>query len=81
MLVLTRKLGETIRIGDNISVTVVDLDGKSVKIGIDAPRSVSIHREEIYKKIRDENRQAVSSEKVDLGDIASLFKDKGRGDN
>ena len=76
MLVLTRKLGEAIRIGDNVSITVVDFDGKSVKLGIDAPRSVSIHREEVYKRIQDENKNAVSKDKVDLGDIAALFKKK-----
>jgi carbon storage regulator len=75
MLVLTRKPGESIRIGDNIKLTIVDVDGNNIKIGIDAPRTVAIHREEVYKRILDENKKAVSSGN-DLSGIANLFKKK-----
>lgn len=51
MLILTRKLGETIHIGDNITCKVLDLSDKHVRIGIDAPIDVSVHREEIYRRI------------------------------
>lgn len=51
MLVLSRKRNESIIIGDNIKITVVDIKGDRVRIGIDAPRNVSVHREEIHKKI------------------------------
>lgn len=58
MLVLTRKRDESIIIGDSIKVTVVDVRGDRVKLGIEAPRSIPVHREEIYKEIQEENRRA-----------------------
>ena len=58
MLVLTRKSGETIRIGDDIRVVVVEVKDNHVKIGIDAPHDCTIHREEIYLKIREDNIRA-----------------------
>ena len=80
MLVLTRKLGESIRIGDDIRVAIVELDGRSVKIGIDAPRSVIVHREEVYERIQTENRAAAKTVKVDLGETAILWKLKKKND-
>ncbi len=58
MLVLTRKIDESIIIGDNIEVKVVDISGKSVKIGIEAPRELSVHRKEVYEAILKENIEA-----------------------
>jgi carbon storage regulator len=54
MLILTRKIGQTIKIGDDVDITVLGVQGKQVRIGIDAPREVSVHREEIYKRIEAE---------------------------
>jgi carbon storage regulator (csrA) len=65
MLILTRKLGESIRIGDQIEVKVVGIDGDQVKLGISAPRSVDIHRSEIYEAIQKENSQAASGKLSD----------------
>jgi carbon storage regulator len=48
MLVLTRTIGQTIKIGDDVSITVLGVQGKQIRIGIDAPREVSVHREEVY---------------------------------
>jgi len=67
MLLLTRKLGENIRIGDDVKITIVEVKGNHVKLGIDAPPSVKVHREEIYERIQEENRraQAVKPEATD----------------
>ena len=74
MLILTRKVGESIRINDNICITVVDVDGKNIKIGIEAPRTISIHREEVFLRIKEENQKAAGGADMDLGSIADLFK-------
>ena len=76
MLVLTRKLGEGIVIGDGIRVTVMDIRGKQVKLAIDAPKEVTVHREEIYQRIVEENREAVSADSTRLSDIASMWKQR-----
>ena len=52
MLILTRKVGESIRINENICITVVEIDGRNIKIGIEAPREISIHREEVFLRIK-----------------------------
>jgi carbon storage regulator len=78
MLVLTRKLGETIRIGDNITIKIVDLDGRHVKLGIEAPRSVSVNREEIYERIQRENQAAALSKNKGLENIANVLRKKGK---
>ncbi|HDR1308267.1 TPA: carbon storage regulator CsrA [Pasteurella multocida] len=51
MLILTRKVGESLLIGDDISITILNIRGNQVKIGIKAPKDVSVHREEIYQRI------------------------------
>ncbi len=61
MLILTRKLGESIIIEDNIKITVVDINKQQIKLGIDAPKHITINREEIAKKVREENQLSSSS--------------------
>jgi len=56
MLILTRKVGESLVIGEDVSIIVLGVKGNQVRIGIDAPKSVSVHREEIYNKIQDEKK-------------------------
>ena len=58
MLILTRRTGETLMVGDEITVTVLGVKGNHVRIGINAPRDVAVHREEIYEKIRQEKARA-----------------------
>lgn len=55
MLVLSRRLGETLIIGDDVKITVLGISGNQVRIGIDAPKEISIHREEVYKRIQESN--------------------------
>jgi len=55
MLILTRKLGERITIGDDITITLLEIKGTQIKLGIEAPQSISIHRQEIYERIRKRN--------------------------
>lgn len=70
MLILTRKRDESIIIGDDVKVTIVDVRGDQVKLGIDAPRHISVHREEVYREIQEENRRAaLRAEAVDLAEL------------
>lgn len=54
MLILTRRIGETIMIGDEVKLTVLGIKGNQVRLGVDAPKEVSVHREEIYRRIQQE---------------------------
>jgi carbon storage regulator len=71
MLIITRKPGERVMVGDDIVVHVMELVGGSVRIGIEAPRSVPVYREEIYAAMRDENRAAAEAP-ADLPEAAEF---------
>lgn len=78
MLILTRKAGESIRIGDDIVIKIVEMDNRHVKIGIDAPRSVAVNRQEIYERIQKENEAASTQAQDDtLRNIADLIRSGG----
>ncbi len=74
MLVLTRKLGESIAIDDHIKITVVQIKGKQVRLGIQAPKETKIHREEVYTSIQDQNKEAGSTA-TDLDEMNKALKD------
>ena len=61
MLVLTRKVGESIQINDNVKVTVIEVKGKNIRLGIDAPKTTKVYREEVFLKIKQENKIAAST--------------------
>jgi carbon storage regulator len=73
MLVLTRKLGESIAIDDHIKIVVVQIKGKQVRLGIKAPKETKIHREEVYVAIQEQNKQAVAPS-VSLQDVSKAIK-------
>jgi carbon storage regulator len=72
MLILTRRMGESIRIGDDITVLITGVDQNKVKIGITSPRHIPIYREELYLKIQQENKEAAGIEQGDLDEILEL---------
>ena len=79
MLILTRKTGEAIAIGDGIKIRVLEIKGGQVKIGVEAPAEVMVHREEIYLRIMEENTRAAAEAPTDLSSLTSVFSgDKTR---
>ena len=75
MLILTRRPGESLYVGDNIRITVLSLQGKQVRIGLDVPDDMVVYREEVYRRVSDENRMALATNTQDLFVAARIWKD------
>ncbi|MDR1576666.1 MAG: carbon storage regulator CsrA [Deltaproteobacteria bacterium] len=78
MLILTRKIGETVAIGDNIKVRVVDVKGHQVRLGITAPIEWSVHREEVFLRIQEQNLKSRGTATSDLEIAAQLWSNPGQ---
>jgi carbon storage regulator len=78
MLILTRKSGEGIVIGDDVKITVVEVRGNSIRIGIEAPNDKKIHRLEVYERIKEENREATQWQPSDLDSLTQLMNSQFR---
>ena len=77
MLALARKVNESIMLGNDIEITLLEIEGDQVKIGISAPKSVPIYRKEIYLQIQEENKQAAGQE-IDVEALKNAFGGKGK---
>ncbi|MCL5269582.1 MAG: carbon storage regulator CsrA [bacterium] len=75
MLILTRKSGEGIRIGDAITLRIIEIRGNQVRLGVEAPKNISVHREEIYELIRRQNELAAQSSPSNPDLLTSLWLD------
>jgi len=73
MLALTRKIGESIIIADNIEITVIAITGDQIKLGINAPKNISIHRKEIYLQIQEENKASASTSEANAQALKDLM--------
>lgn len=74
MLVLTRKIGEGIVIGDDVSIKLIEIKGGNIRIGIEAPRNKKIYRQEVYDRIVEENRDAAQWNMIDLDQLSDNLK-------
>ncbi|TET66740.1 MAG: carbon storage regulator CsrA [Candidatus Zixiibacteriota bacterium] len=75
MLILTRKTGEAIAIGDEITVRVLGIQGRQVRLGVTAPTQIPVHREEVYKRILEETKRATSSHQADIQEAGRLLRE------
>jgi carbon storage regulator len=74
MLVLTRKLGEVIRVGDSVTVRILEVKGNQVRLGVEAPSDVRIYREEVYRAIRKENEEAALREGASVDEASAAWQ-------
>ena len=74
MLVLTRKAGESIVIGNQVRITVLELQGRQIRLGIEAPKEIPVHRGEVYERIKEENKQASLADADELKALSKAWK-------
>ena len=75
MLILTRRSGQSLYVGDNIRITVLGIQGKQVKIGMELPEDMTVYRDEVYQRVMEENRMAIQTSNEDLLVAAELWQD------
>lgn len=76
MLILTRRPGESLYLGENIKITVLGIQGRQVKLGLDVPSDTTVYREEVYQRVIEENRRALATKNEDLMVAAQLWHAK-----
>lgn len=76
MLILTRKSGEGIRIGDQITLKIIEIRGNQVRLGVEAPKDMAVHREEIYALIQEQNRAAAQSSPANPQELSKAWEDQ-----
>ena len=74
MLILTRRPGESLYVGDNIRITVLSLQGKQIKLGLEVPGDMTVYREEVYARVKEENRRALQTSTQDLMVATALWQ-------
>ena len=74
MLILTRKLGEVIAVGDDIKITILEIKGRQVRIGVEEPRQTKIYREELYRIITEQNQESAQNNSIKIKDILSTMR-------
>jgi carbon storage regulator len=80
MLVLTRRAGESVMIGDNVTITVLEARGDVIRLGIQAPRDVQVHREEVYRELQAANREAASPTEDAVQAVAEMLRSPKESD-
>lgn len=78
MLILTRRVGESLYIGDDVRITVLSVQSKQVKIGLSVPSDMVVYREEVYLRVMEENKMALKNNNEDLFAAAMLWQDKNK---
>ena len=78
MLVLTRRPGESLMVGDDVVITVLDVRGDVVRLGIKAPRSIQVHREEVYRELQRANREAASPTDVAVDSLTRMLRTESK---
>jgi carbon storage regulator len=78
VLVLTRRPGESLMVGDDVVVTVLDVRGDVVRLGIKAPRSIQVHREEVYRELQKANREAASPSDVAVDTLSRMLRTEAK---